>query len=226
MTFHICPQNIAIEKRLRAFTRIPVYFSAGGLTQSGSDFPAERQLMARASEKRQREFYSGRHQARLAMHRAGTPPSAVLRGELGNPLWPANVVGSITHDHSLAAAMVCPANGVRGVGLDLIEDPDQVTDNLAEQIMSPNEAALLQTLYPDLPAAGVAFSIKESVVKAVSLFMGRYVDLLEIRLSRPGDTLLAEVDGLPDVLPCAVFPTEIGLITSCIYISKPGSRPR
>ncbi|MGM0767463.1 MAG: 4'-phosphopantetheinyl transferase family protein [Pseudomonadota bacterium] len=220
MTFHACPHVIAIEQRLRQFTRTRVSFVAGALTQSGSEYQPERQLMTRASEKRQREFYSGRHLARLAMAQAGVPPTALLRGKLGNPLWPAGFLGSITHDHSLGAAVVCRKNGIHGIGLDLIEDPNQVTDDLAQQIMHPNEAVLLEVLYPDLRPAAIAFSVKESVVKAVSVLLGRYMDLLEIHLTHQNDTLYATVDGLPDRLPCLMLISEIGLITSSVYIAN------
>lgn len=208
-----------IEQRLRAFTGDPVCFAAGPLDQLDSDYPAERQLVARAGDKRQREFFSGRHVARQAMHRAGVAPAAVLRGPLGNPVWPAPVIGSISHDHTLAAAAVCTGSGIQGLGLDLIEHPEEVTDDLAKLIMNPGELELLSELFPDLPALGVGFSVKESVVKAVSVHLNRYMDLTEIQLVPDKQALSAQLDGFPSPLPCLVSATGIGLLTVCLHRS-------
>lgn len=210
-----------VEPCLRAFIGAPVYFSAGGLNQLDSEYGAERQLMKQAGNKRQREFYSGRHLARQALQRAGIEPGALLRGHLGNPVWPASTVGSITHDHTVGAAAVCSAADIYSLGIDLIENPGDVTDDLTKLITYPGEIALLRTLYPDSPATGVAFSVKESVVKAVSVYLDRYMDLLEIHLETGANGLVARVDQLARPLPCLVLMTGFGLLTACFSPAAP-----
>lgn len=213
----------AIERRLRQFTQTPIYLAAGMLTESVSSYEEEQQVIRYAVPKRQREFCSGRHLARVALNRAGITPTCVPRGPLGNPIWPESVVGSITHDHTHGAAVIGFNNELQGIGLDLIEDPYQVTEDLADQIMLPHEQALLHSLYPALPSVGVAFSVKESVVKAISVLVGRYIDLLEIRLDSTNQGgLTAHLDGIPAPLPCLVLQTQIGLVTSSFYPRKDG----
>ncbi|MEQ9546519.1 MAG: 4'-phosphopantetheinyl transferase superfamily protein [Marinobacter sp.] len=210
----------AIEQCLRNFTQAPVFVAAGELTESDSCYEEERQLVRHAVSSRQMEFYSGRHLAREALHRAGITPACIPRGLLGNPIWPASVVGSITHDHSHGAAVIGFQSELGGLGLDLIEDLSQVTEDLANQVIHPQEEALLRSLYPDLSPVGVAFSIKESVVKATSVLIGRYIDLLEIRLDRTNRGLTARIDEVLPPLPCLVLQTQIGLITSSFYPLK------
>ncbi len=210
----------AIEQRLRNFTQALVYLAAGELTESSSCYEEEQQLMRHAVANRQREFYSGRHLARVALHRAGISPTCIPRGPLGNPIWPGSVVGSITHGHTHGAALIGFDSELGGLGLDLIEDPRQVTEDLATQVIHPYEQALLHSLYPDLPPVGVAFSIKESVVKATSVLIGRYMDLLEIRLDSTNQGLNARVSGFACALPCMVLQTRIGLVTSSFYPRK------
>ena len=210
----------AIEHQLQRFTQTPVYFAAGGLTESSSCYEEERQLVRHAIASRQREFYSGRHLARVALHRAGMSPTCIPRGPLGDPIWPGSVVGSITHGHTYGAALIGFDSELEGLGLDLIEDLRQVTEDLAAQVLHPHERALLRSLYPDLSPVGVAFSIKESVVKATSVLIGRYMDLLEIRLDSTNQGLIARINEVCSPLPCLVLQTQIGLITSSFYPRK------
>ncbi|CAN0601268.1 unnamed protein product, partial [Ectocarpus sp. 12 AP-2014] len=102
---------------------------------------------------------------------------------------------------------------------DLIEHPEEVTDDLAKLIMNPGELELLSELFPDLPALGVGFSVKESVVKAVSVHLNRYMDLTEIQLVPDKQALSAQLDGFPSPLPCLVSATGIGLLTACLHRS-------
>ena len=59
--------------------------------------PAEEPIIGRAVEKRRREFITARHCARAALSQLGSDVGPIMRGEKGEPLWPRNVVGSITH---------------------------------------------------------------------------------------------------------------------------------
>ncbi|PZS40918.1 MAG: 4'-phosphopantetheinyl transferase, partial [Pseudonocardiales bacterium] len=69
-------------------------------------YPGEAELITRAVDKRRREFRTVRHCARQALRQLGLPPAPVLRGERGEPKWPAGVVGSMTHCAGYRAAAV------------------------------------------------------------------------------------------------------------------------
>lgn len=100
-----------------------------------------------------------------------------------------------------------------GLGIDLLEHPEGVGDELAAMILSEREHALLSLQFPNLPPTGLAFSLKESVVKTVSALAGRYVELLDIELTNSDGQVTARVRGLSSIVPCNVYPTACGLFT-------------
>ncbi|MGH3274922.1 MAG: 4'-phosphopantetheinyl transferase family protein, partial [Streptosporangiaceae bacterium] len=85
-------------------------------------FPEEQAVMARAVEKRRREFTTARACARTALARLGQPPVAIVPGDRGEPRWPPGIVGSITHCAGYRAAAVGRAAEVLAIGLDA--EPD------------------------------------------------------------------------------------------------------
>jgi 4'-phosphopantetheinyl transferase EntD len=131
-------------------------------------FPEEEELIARSVDKRRREFTTGRFCARAALAQLGFPPVAVLPGPKREPLWPAGVVGSITHCAGYRAAAVARATDFRSIGIDA--EPNSPTpDGVLGAIALPSEIARMD----DLRAASdkvswdrLLFSAKESVYKA------------------------------------------------------------
>ncbi|MGH3547875.1 MAG: 4'-phosphopantetheinyl transferase family protein [Pseudonocardiaceae bacterium] len=81
-------------------------------------YPGEAELITRAVDKRRREFRTARHCARQALRQLGLPPAPVLRGERGEPQWPAGVVGSLTHCAGYRAAAVAHSCDFRALGID------------------------------------------------------------------------------------------------------------
>jgi 4'-phosphopantetheinyl transferase EntD len=81
-------------------------------------YPREAELIRRAVDKRRREFRTVRHCARRALCQLGLPPVEVLRGERGEPLWPAGVVGSMTHCGGYRAAALARSSDLRSLGID------------------------------------------------------------------------------------------------------------
>ena len=129
-------------------------------------FPAEQALMARAVPKRQREFAQGRACARRALAELGVAPAALLVGEQREPLWPAGVVGSITHDDELAVAVVASAATYAGLGID-VEPDEPLSEEVAARIWSEDEAsrAARSGVVPERSAAKLVFSAKEAFYK-------------------------------------------------------------
>jgi len=116
---------------------------------------------------RRREFTLGRNAARHALRRLGIPAATIGRHpEDRDPVWPAGVVGSISHSHGVAAAACAPADRVLGIGLDL-ERAGPLGDDLVAEICRPDELAHLRELAPhpvDWPKQ--LFTIKEAAYKA------------------------------------------------------------
>lgn len=135
---------------------------------AGELFPAEAAVLARAVEKRRREFTTVRVCARRAMAALGVEPHPLLPGERGAPTWPAGLVGTMTHCDGYRAAAVARAGQLPGLGIDG-EPHDRLPPGVLGVVASASERAALAGLARRDPAVHwdrVLFSAKESVYKA------------------------------------------------------------
>ncbi len=140
-------------------------------------FPAEEAFIARAVEKRRREFTTARTCARAALARLGLPPVAIMPGAGGAPQWPSGIVGSMTHCDGYRAAAVARVRDVLTLGLDAEPDaalPDGVLDAIALASERVGLAALASAL-PGPCWDRLLFSAKESVYKAWFPLTGRWL---------------------------------------------------
>ncbi|SFE19879.1 4'-phosphopantetheinyl transferase EntD (siderophore biosynthesis) [Actinopolyspora alba] len=136
--------------------------------------PAEEQYVARAVEKRRREFTLARSCARRALGELGHPDFAVHSGERREPLWPRGVVGSITHCEGYCAAAVAPATEVCSLGIDA-ETDEVLPDGVLGQVTVERERELLAGLPAGANWDRLLFSAKESVYKAWFPLTGRWL---------------------------------------------------
>jgi len=131
-------------------------------------YPREEEQITRAVDKRRREYRTVRHCARQALRQLGLPPAEVLRGERGEPQWPAGVVGSMTHCGCYRAAAVAHSSDLRTLGIDAEphqELPAGVLDTIAldgEQTRLRRLASADGTTHWDR----ILFCAKETVYKA------------------------------------------------------------
>jgi 4'-phosphopantetheinyl transferase EntD len=124
-------------------------------------------LVANAAQKRRRDFALGRACAHAALSALGQGGAAIGKDENGAPLWPAGILGSITHTKAYAAALVAKAHHVGGVGVDA-ERVGDVTPDLWPRLFDSAECDYLMTLegQPQQIFATLFFSAKEAVYKA------------------------------------------------------------
>jgi 4'-phosphopantetheinyl transferase EntD len=127
--------------------------------------PEEEPLVARAVAKRRAEFTTVRTCARIALGRLGLPPAPLLSGPSREPLWPAGIVGSITHCDGYRAAAVARAGEVASIGIDA-EPHDALPAGILPRVTLPAERDHLRDLPPGLHWDRLLFSAKESVYKA------------------------------------------------------------
>ena len=131
-------------------------------------FPEEEVALARAVDKRRREFATARGCARSALAALGVAPAPIMRGENGAPQWPPGIVGSITHCLGYRAAAVAWATDMRAIGLDA-EPDDGLPDGVLGLVSLPGERDRLSELAAAAPGTcwdRLLFSAKESVYKA------------------------------------------------------------
>jgi 4'-phosphopantetheinyl transferase EntD len=131
-------------------------------------FPEEEAVIARAVDKRRREFSTARACARAALAKLGLPPVPIVPGLRGAPQWPPGVVGSITHCAGYRASAVARDDEVVTIGLDA-EPHDRLPAGVLGAVASEAEQARLAALAAVRPGVcwdRMLFCVKESVYKA------------------------------------------------------------
>jgi 4'-phosphopantetheinyl transferase EntD len=134
--------------------------------------------LKRAVKKRKAEFLAGRYCAQQALVKLGIYPSTVGIGELRNPLWPAKVKGSISHNTQSAIAVASLDKNILGIGVDIENIIDEeVIEQTKLYVLQPDEMKLLvsQSMTP-AELFTIIFSIKESFYKAAFLLVNAYFD--------------------------------------------------
>jgi 4'-phosphopantetheinyl transferase EntD len=158
-------------------------------------FPEEEALLARAVDKRRREFTTGRHCARRALAALGVAPVPILRGPGGEPQWPASIAGSITHCPGYRAAAVAPTKTMATLGIDA-EPHEPLPDGLLATIARGPELAHLRDLarrHPAIAWERLLFCAKEAVYKAWFPLARRWLGFedAEVTIDPAGGTFTA-----------------------------------
>lgn len=192
--------------------------------------------IARSVVKRKAEYLHGRLAARRALARFGLGHVQVGIGEQRQPLWPAGIIGSISHNRRYAAAVALDGREHGAIGIDLESViPADPRDTLWNTVVSPAERSYLQGLSGPVPLEfllTVVFSAKESFFKAAFPMVGRFFDFDAIVLTAFDSgrrTLAFEVrDYLcPQLIPGAVRLAHYDIIdpdticTSCNWQPTP-----
>ena len=137
-------------------------------TEASTDVLTESELksISHCAKKRIQDFTRGRACAHEALRQLGFTNFSVLSGEKREPLWPAEIVGSITHTTGFAAAVAARQSQIQSLGIDC-EVVESVGRDLWERICTPAEQARL-ALLPEAEAqkqAALIFAAKEAFYK-------------------------------------------------------------
>lgn len=148
-------------------------------------FPDEERCVAGAIERRRHEFATGRACARAAMAKLGVSPTALAKGERGEPLWPQGVVGSITHCRGYRASAAARAAEIASLGIDA--EPDEpLPARVIERVAFGHEREWVADA-PDHLASVCAdrllFSAKEAVYKAWYPLARRWLGFEDVEIA-------------------------------------------
>jgi 4'-phosphopantetheinyl transferase EntD len=147
-------------------------------------FAEEEAVIARAVDKRRREFTTARACARTALGKLGLPPVPILPGFRGAPQWPAGVVGSITHCDGYRACAVARDSDIVTIGLDA-EPHDRLPDGVLDAVSLAPERERVAELTAAVPGVcwdRMLFCVKESVYKAWFPLTNRWLGFEEARV--------------------------------------------
>jgi 4'-phosphopantetheinyl transferase EntD len=145
--------------------------------------PEEKAALGCVAERRRREFTMARSCARRALAALGLSTAPILPGPQRQPLWPAGIVGSITHCAGYCAAVVAHSAQFLTIGIDA-EIHDRLPDGVLDLVTLDDERTSLRLL----PGNGtqwdcVLFSAKESVYKAWFPIAGSWLEFKDVLIS-------------------------------------------
>lgn len=194
-------------------------------------WPAELSAAASMSEKRRREFTAGRHCARQALLRLGREPVALPIGSGRAPVWPTEIIGSISHTDHIAIAAVARQTDLRSLGID-VESAEPLEAKLLNLVCRDDEqSALIAGDSQPGAAAKLLFSAKESVYKCLWPVTGMFlefhaigirIDPVRCRFTVYGeDPRIAETLGMV----CGRYRRVAGLVFSCAWLNRAGDGP-
>lgn len=184
---------------------VPGGVAVAAMREDPSDvelFPEEEESVGRAVEKRRREFTTARACARRALAQIGVEPVAIPNGERGEPLWPAGVVGSITHCDGFRACAVARAEDVVSLGIDA-EVNAPLPDGVLEQVAFGPELEMVAAKPDGVCLDRLLFSAKEAIYKAWFPLAKRWLGFEDVELT-------IDVDGGAFRAPLLVPGPEVG----------------
>ncbi|NMO57331.1 4'-phosphopantetheinyl transferase superfamily protein [Actinoplanes sp. TBRC 11911] len=187
-------------------------------------FAGEEDLVATATVGRRREFVTARRCAREALATLGFAPVAIRTGPRREPLWPAGVVGAITHCEGYRAAAVARADAIHGLGIDA-EPHKTLPPGVRDMVVAEGDDELLGELAarrPEVHWDRVLFSAKESIYKAWFPLTGRWLGFEEASLSIDPDagTFGAHLHVESELEIHGRFAIKDGLIATVVITSR------
>lgn len=144
-------------------------------------WPREREAVAHAVGKRQRELATGRALARAALARLGVAACEIPSGADRAPVWPEGIAGSITHSDVRAIVALGARAEIGSIGIDLEEGPV-----LAEELWRPILLADERERLEREPEEGrgrsalIVFAAKEALYKAQHPISRRFMGFHEL----------------------------------------------
>lgn len=159
----------------------PAAFAAAGI--------ALPEALAAAVPARRASYLAGRLAAREALGRAGAETLDVGRDEAGAPRWPAGYLGSISHAGTLVGAVAVRREAAAGIGFDVEPVMERgAAGEVADLVLVRADRLALANLrdLPEAAALTLAFSLKESLYKALYPTAGAFIGFEDAELAAIG----------------------------------------
>ncbi len=137
--------------------------------------------IGRSVEKRQADYLAGRLCADFCLRDLGYHQFDLATHAERFPVWPAGVVGSLSHNSEFAVACTCYERNTNLLGLDIervLERSEEDIESLSKYVLTPPELNYLHSV--DTLSFGailtLVFSAKESIYKAFYPKLRRFFD--------------------------------------------------
>lgn len=136
--------------------------------------------------KRQAEYLAGRICAQQLLALTQSDKYSIATGELGQPVWPKHLLGSISHSNRYAISVIGSQEKWQGVGIDIeqVVCSHEMVSVMKEQVLNEQEYQLINSIegmsLNELMT--LCFSVKESFYKAVSGIVKNYLDFDDVQI--------------------------------------------
>ncbi|MEG3756172.1 4'-phosphopantetheinyl transferase family protein [Psychromonas arctica] len=135
-------------------------------------------MLNKAVAKRKSEFLAGRYLAKIIMKHLQFQDKNIGINEHKAPVWPQELLGSITHSRETAHCVITKLQSHKYIGIDVehwlsTEDANSLMNNI---VSDQNEYQILLPYINFEQAITLIFSAKESLYKAIFKEFEHYVD--------------------------------------------------
>lgn len=176
---------IAEQRLIRQLCPPQVAVAAGSLEETPDPlWSDEERAVENALEARRHEFALGRTYARRALALLGYDPVAIPRGSDRAPVWPVDVVGTISHAAGLVCAAVARKDQIRALGVD-VESRDRPLDRRLDRFIRTDverQRPLAGSQFGELDLLRLHFSAKEAVHKCIAPMYGITLGFQDVQL--------------------------------------------
>ena len=106
----------------------------------------------------------------------------IQKNEQGAPIWPAGVIGSITHTENFIGAVVESFDNLRGVGIDTekILGPQSVV--MVESLVATEEEKRKSLSFDPFEYFTLIYSAKESIFKCLNPIIQKYIEFHDVTI--------------------------------------------
>lgn len=143
--------------------------------------PEEEVCIKNAVPKRRLEFIAGRICARALLSRCGWPEYPIVSNKDRTPVWPSNIVGSISHTDGFCGVALAIKADFSSVGLD-IQYIGKMKQDIWKYIATPFELNWIESLpgCKQQKYATLIFSAKECFYKCQYMITKRWFDFHDV----------------------------------------------
>ncbi|BBM02798.1 4'-phosphopantetheinyl transferase [Microbulbifer sp. GL-2] len=164
---------------IREYQYFPEHYHDSLFCSLGIHFPEDIQ---KAVTKRKAEFLAGRYSAQQALRQIGCSNFQVPIGTQRSPQWPEGIKGAITHSGNRALCALSKNLELLGIDYEL-PIPSPTAIEIQRNIVTDSEAQRLSRLDKEMSHwLTIAFSIKESLFKALHPIVNQYFDFLDAEI--------------------------------------------
>jgi len=143
--------------------------------------PKEEVCIKEAVQKRRLEFIAGRVCARTLLSRCGWSDYPIVSGKDRTPVWPSNIVGSISHTDGFCGVALALKADFSSIGLD-IESIGKMKQDMWKYIATLPELNWIKSLpmYKQQKYTTLIFSAKECFYKCQYMMTKRWFDFHDV----------------------------------------------